>query len=268
MAARVSPRPVVFLVLLTIFLALPGCRRGISQYVTKPVPESRNVSVDEITLMAGRSLERMGYGIEKQDNRGGYIYSRKQMAEDAYGRSTEIYIYVQQGQGGEKILGVDAYSCPKCVPEGPFSPSWMADRFYANFDQVYTASGRSAEANPSPGKQTSAAEQPQPSLRIKTMEVKPDVVRAGSKFDIVLEYTVADPTMKEKELPVHFTFSIMRGSETLYSPRGVEIGSGNGGATKRTEPITASKRNGAYAVKVNLQYRGVNAEESRGFIIK
>jgi hypothetical protein len=100
------------------------------------------------------------------------------------------------------------------------------------------------------------------------MEVIPDVVQAGSKFNIVLEYTVADPTMKEKELPVHFNFSIVQGSETLYSPKSVEVNSSNGGGTKRTEPMTASKKNGAYTVKVILQYKGVTAEESRGFVIK
>ena len=126
----------------------------------------------------------------------------------------------------------------------------------------------SSRAPSSAGKQSPAAEQQHPSLRINTMEVIPDVVQAGSKFNIVLEYTVADPTMNEKELPVHFNFSIVQGSETLYSPKSVEVNSSNGGGTKRTEPLTASKKNGAYTVKVILQYKGVTAEESRGFVIK
>ena len=56
----------------------------------------------------------------------------------------------------------------------------------------------------SAGKQSPAAEQQHPSLRINTMEVIPDVVQAGSKFNIVLEYTVADPTMNRKGAPRPF----------------------------------------------------------------
>ena len=126
-----------------------------------------------------------------------------------------------------------------------------------------TIASRTAEPPPA-----QAAEQAQPSLRIRTMEVVPDVVQAGSRFNIVLEYTVADPWRNEKELPVQFAFSILQGSETLYSPKSADVNSINGGGTKRTEPMTASKRKGTYTVKVNLQYKGVHAEESREFTIK
>jgi hypothetical protein len=291
MIARFSPRPNVCFMLLMIILTLPGCGSGISHYVTKPVQGSQNLSVDEITQIAGQSLQMMGYGIQEQDIPAGYIHARKRVVEDMYGRSTEIKINVQQGQVGEKVLGVEAFSCPGCIPEAHFNPSWMANQFYTFFDLIYKASEQSAgtkaspfaqspptqdnagsilnsRSPPSAGKQPPDAEQPHPSLRINTMEVIPDVMGAGSKFNIVVEYTMADPTMKEKELPVHFNFSIVQGSEILYSSKSVEVNSSNGGGTKRTEPMTASKKNGAYRVKVILHYRGVTAEESKEFVIK
>ena len=150
MKARVFPPPNVCFILLMIVLTLPGCGRGISQHVTKPVPGSQNLSIDEITQMAGQSLQMMGYGIQEQNIPAGYVYARKRVVEDIYGRSTEIKINVQQGQVGEKVLGVEAFSCRGCIPEAHFSPSWMANQFYSFFDLVYKASGRSAGTKASP----------------------------------------------------------------------------------------------------------------------
>ena len=150
MKARVFPPPNVCFILLMIVLTLPGCGRGISQHVTKPVPGSQNLSIDEITQMAGQSLQMMGYGIQEQNIPAGYVYARKRVVEDIYGRSTEIKINVQQGQVGEKVLGVEAFSCRGCIPEAHFSPSWMANQFYTFFDLVYKASGRSAGTKASP----------------------------------------------------------------------------------------------------------------------
>ena len=150
MIARVLARPNVCFVLLMIVLTFPGCGRGISQFVTKPVQGSQNLSIDEITQMAGQSLQMMGYGIQEQNIPAGYIYARKRVVEDIYGRSTEIKINVQQGQVGEKVLGVEAFSCPGCIPEAHFSPSWMANQFYTYFDLRYKASARFAGTKASP----------------------------------------------------------------------------------------------------------------------
>ena len=59
MIARVLPWPNVCFVFLMIVLTFPGCGRGISQFVTKPVQGSQNLSIDEITQMAGQSLQMM-----------------------------------------------------------------------------------------------------------------------------------------------------------------------------------------------------------------
>jgi len=291
MIARGFPGPNVCFVLLMIVLTFPGCGRGISQFVTKPVQGSQNLSIDEITQMAGQSLQMMGYGIQEQDIPAGYIYARKRMVEDIYGRSTEIWINVEQGQVGEKVLGVEAFSCRGCIPEAHFSPSWMINQFYTYFDLVYKAAGRSSGTKtpplqgfpppssisgsppmtgksaegplsapppnivPTPGAATTMG-----SLKINKVEIDPTVVRAGSKFQIVADYFVADPKTEEKEIPVLFSLSILEGSKVLYAPKATEIKSYNNKSTIRREPITAGAKKGVYKIKVSIQYNNLSAE--------
>ena len=90
-------------------------------------------------------------------------------------------------------------------------------------------------------------------FNLATIVVVPVVVRADSKFNIVLEYTVTDASKKEKELPVHFAISNMQGTGTLYMPRALRATAATEAAPKKTEPLTTSKKNGAYTVKVILQ---------------
>jgi hypothetical protein len=283
MSARVFTRPNGWLVLWLIILSLPGCGGANSQYVTRPVQGSQSLSVEEITQMAGQSLQMMGYGIQEQNIPAGYIYARKRVAEDIYGRSTEMKISVQPDEAGEKVLGVEAFSCPGCIPEAHFSPFWMANQFYTFFDLVYKASGRFVarqSVSPSPVQAPafvpgppSPPEKPgrapsSPSLEIIKVEIDPPSVQAGSRFHILTEYRVQDPGTAEKEVPVYFRFSILRGSQVLYNPEGMEIKSLNGGIMKRTDPMNASVQKGGYAAKVTIQFKSASAEGTANFKIQ
>jgi hypothetical protein len=283
MIPRIFSPPKVCLVWLLIVFILPGCGGGNSQYVTKPVQGSQNLTVDEITQMAGQSLQMMGYGIQEQNIPSGYIYARKRVAEDIYSRSTEMKINVQPGVAGEKVLGVEAFTCPGCIPEAHFSPSWMANQFYTFFDLIYKASGRSAERQPAsppplrapalvPGPSSppekSVGAPSSPSMEILKVEIEPPSVQPGSRFHIVTEYRVLDPGTGEKEVPVYFRFSILRGSQVLYSPEGMEIKSLNGGIMKRKEPMNAPDQKGAYAAKITIEFKGGSAEGTANFNIQ
>lgn len=419
------------IVSLTVFLMVPlvfsACGVGASKYTTRPVEGLPNASVQDVSLVASKALEWMGYGIAERSPGGESITARKRVVEDHFGRSTEMKIQVLLGPGGAKFLGVNASTCPGCLAQATFDPDWMTHQFFQHFDMAVRDPGRylwmptagpppapsplvpppgsvpvdpfkavppeqdlevaravarraahlgielmpvtpelaaflglaepkgaavqnavpdspaakaglkkgdvileadrqpvegprdvviavsnkspgdplvlriwrdgavsektvalaalprAAESptaqgaagrvvgsqDPSPaGKQTRTASPPRPALQITAMEVKPDTVRAGSKFNLVLEYTVADPTTEEKEIPVQFAFSIVQGSESLYSPKGVEIKSSNGGVTKRIEPVTAGKKPGSYTIKATLTFRGASAQESRSFRIE
>ncbi len=111
------------------------------------------------------------------------------------------------------------------------------------------------------------AEQATHSLQLTSLNISPETVKSGSVFNVVVNYEVSDPSVKEQEIPVAFSFSILEGSNVLYSPASKEIKSANGGPMKRTEPITAAKRKGTFTLKVSLQYKGRVAEKSGTFRI-
>lgn len=117
-----------------LVLSLSACGRGASQQVVRPVPGSQNVPVTVISTTAAQSLAYMGYLIHEQNPETGYVYARKPVVEDLYGRSVEMKVHVIPGPAGEKQLAVEAFTCPGCVPEATFDPAWMANRFYTTFD--------------------------------------------------------------------------------------------------------------------------------------
>jgi tetratricopeptide (TPR) repeat protein len=103
---------------------------------------------------------------------------------------------------------------------------------------------------------------PVPLIQIRKVEIKPSVVPPGGRFDLIVEYSVSDPSLKQEQLPVQFSFSILQGEKTLYGSTPLEIMSSNSQNTIRTEPLNASNRRGTYLLKVSLTYKKVAAEKS------
>jgi tetratricopeptide (TPR) repeat protein len=103
---------------------------------------------------------------------------------------------------------------------------------------------------------------PVPLILIRKVEIKPAVVPPGGRFDLILEYSVGDPALKEEQLPVQFSFSILQGEKTLYSQAPVNLMSRNSQNTTRTEPLNASNRKGVYLLKVLLTYKDFASEKS------
>jgi Flp pilus assembly protein TadD len=103
---------------------------------------------------------------------------------------------------------------------------------------------------------------PVPLIQIRKVEIRPKAVPPGGRFDLVVEYFVSDSSLKQEQLPVQFSFSILQGEKTLYGSTPLEIMSSNSQNTIRTEPLNASKSKGVYLLKVLLTYKKVAAEKS------
>jgi Flp pilus assembly protein TadD len=103
---------------------------------------------------------------------------------------------------------------------------------------------------------------PGPLVQIRKVEIRPGAVPPGGRFDLVVEYFVSDSSLKQSQVPVQFSFSILQGEKTLYGPHPVEIMSSNSQNTIRTEPLNASNRKGTYLLKVSVTYKKVAAEKS------
>jgi tetratricopeptide (TPR) repeat protein len=103
---------------------------------------------------------------------------------------------------------------------------------------------------------------PVPLILIRKVEIKPVVVPPGGRFDLILEYSVGDPALKEEQLPVQFSFSILQGEKTLYSQAPMNLMSRNSQNTTRTEPLNASNRKGVCLLKVLLAYKNFASEKS------
>ncbi|MCX5912272.1 MAG: tetratricopeptide repeat protein [Deltaproteobacteria bacterium] len=106
------------------------------------------------------------------------------------------------------------------------------------------------------------AASPGPLVQIRKVEIRPGAVPPGGRFDLVVEYFVSDSSLKQEQLPVQFSFSILQGEKTLYGSTPLEIMSSNSQNTIRTEPLNASNRRGTYLLKVSLTYKKVAAEKS------
>ena len=124
-----------------LIISLCACGRGVSQQVVRAIPGSQNVPVSDISTTAAQSLRYMGYSIQEIDAERGYLYARKTVVEDPYGRNVEMKVNVIPGPAGEKQLSVEATTCPGCVPQATFDPAWMADRFYTTFDLFAARAG-------------------------------------------------------------------------------------------------------------------------------
>ena len=120
----------------------------------------------------------------------------------------------------------------------------------------------------SPGPQPLPAISAAPSLQINRIDLKPPVVSAGRTFDLVVDFSVSDPSATNENIPVLFSLSILEGSKVLYAPKATEIKSYNSKSTLRTEPLKASDKKGIYTIKVSVKYKTFAAEKSVGLRIE
>jgi hypothetical protein len=94
------------------------------------------------------------------------------------------------------------------------------------------------------------------SLVIQNVGVKPTPVPAGSRFEILVDYTATDPTVREGKIPVSFHYAIYDGTQKLYEKGPIQVMSTNAKEMRRVFPVNASKKDGTYRIDVRLTYGG------------
>jgi hypothetical protein len=274
MDPRCSFRNLLWVMALLIFLAGACEAQNRASLDLKEDPKASALSIPSITRMVVKAMQDMGCTVREQDMDNGFAGGSMRVPNDPYGREISIRVAVVRDLSGKISLPIETVDCPDCTAEGGYSSQELEVKFIQYFLQVMNnspeyLSGGSPLPPPQPLKEVQPARQPAaPTIRIGKVDVKPATVKTGSKFNFVTDYTVTDSSTARKEIPVQFRFSILEGSNILYSPEAMEIQSLNGGTMKRTEPVTASRKKGTYELKVSVNYRDVVAEKSVIFKIK
>jgi hypothetical protein len=93
------------------------------------------------------------------------------------------------------------------------------------------------------------------SLEVVKVSLAPTKIKAGSTFDLIVQFTAKDITKKQEKIPVQFGFSILKDSKVIFKKEPFTLDSLNGKSTKRTQNVNASKKQGDYIIEVELRYK-------------
>ncbi len=231
------------------------------------------LSVSSITRMATDAMQAMGCTVREQDPGRGLVYGTMGVPNDAYGRQVSIRVRVERDTTGKVVLPIETVDCPDCSTEG-YSSQALEVSFIQYFLQAmnqspeYLNAGRAPAAPPPVSAVQPVPKPTAPPIQIGKVEVQPVSVKAGSRFNVVAEFIVTDASAAAQDIPVQFRLSILEQSNVLFNSEVIHIPSTNGGTMRRTEPLTASRKKGAYELKVSLQYRDKVEEKSVRFVIE
>jgi len=100
-----------------------------------------------------------------------------------------------------------------------------------------------------------------PMVRIHAIETEPLSIPAGSMFDLRVEYTVTDSSVKEEEVPIKLSYKIFDGTKVFLS-KPVEVKGLNGSRTPATLHLKAAKKKGSYTIQALLNYKNQISERS------
>ena len=101
----------------------------------------------------------------------------------------------------------------------------------------------------------SASNLQSPSIEIYKMESKPTIVQPGGKFDLVVDYSVRDPSIQTDRIPLEFSYSILKGNKSLFDSVPVLLQAPNGRRMQRVVHLTAAKIKGNYIIRTSLRYK-------------
>jgi hypothetical protein len=96
--------------------------------------------------------------------------------------------------------------------------------------------------------------QREPSLIFHNITINPTPVPAGSRFEVIVEYTVTESSGNRLKIPVSLWYEIYSEDQRLYEKGPIEIMSVNGKGMRRIEPVQAPKRTGSYRLTARLGY--------------
>jgi tetratricopeptide (TPR) repeat protein len=101
---------------------------------------------------------------------------------------------------------------------------------------------------------------PPPGIQIHSIKIKPDRMPPESPFDLMFEFSVTEPSMKQQEIPVTFHYTILAGNEVLFTSKPNTIEVLNGNRTQRVVHLSASDQRGAYEMEICLEYKNNRSE--------
>ncbi len=105
-----------------------------------------------------------------------------------------------------------------------------------------------------------------PYIIIENVQIKPETVAPGRPFDILVDYRAAD-TGNEKELPVNFSYSIIKDGEKLLQSPQSELAAPNGKLMNRKVLMHASQNTGTFDVLISMNYKKLRAVHKARFRI-
>jgi hypothetical protein len=95
----------------------------------------------------------------------------------------------------------------------------------------------------------------EPSVVIHNVAVNPASVPTGSRFDLVVDYSVSDPLNQNDRIPVKFSFRILRSEKVVFAQMPVELQALNGAKMSRILTLTANEEQGIYEIEAVLKYK-------------
>jgi tetratricopeptide (TPR) repeat protein len=90
---------------------------------------------------------------------------------------------------------------------------------------------------------------------IDNVTVKPSIVYAGSRFDLIIEYSVFDTSMKTDEISLLLTYRILKDGAVIFTGKPTQVPFVRGKSRSWMVHLTASNRKGKYGIEVILEYK-------------
>jgi Flp pilus assembly protein TadD len=101
-----------------------------------------------------------------------------------------------------------------------------------------------------------------PGIQIHSIKINPDRMPPKTPFDLMFEFSVTEPSMKQHEILVTFHYTILAGKEVLFTSKPKVIVALNGKRTQRVVHLIASNQRRAYEIEVFLEYKNNHRELS------
>lgn len=79
------------------------------------------------------------------------------------------------------------------------------------------------------------------------------MIPAGFKFDVEISFTAASSSLKQAEIPVIFTYTIIKNGKTVRAAKPEKLKVANGKRGQIIKHLTAKKK-GEYIIRVSLSY--------------
>jgi hypothetical protein len=98
-------------------------------------------------------------------------------------------------------------------------------------------------------------------IEMHNVTVVPEIVSAGGKFSINMEYSVTDSAMPDQQLEVGVEYSILKNWKVVFSEKGVMTVPEGMKYSSKKSGLTATTVPGEYKLKVVVRYKNWIADK-------